>query len=103
MNNPYWERITAIAERQRSKGLQNYGRGIEENDAAIRDRLDELEEELVDSLMYLEWLRDGLQITPPAFEPKTLINCSRCKMWPACLEARSCCYPADVLLGRAEP
>ena len=52
--NPYWERITATAERQRKKGMAEYGQGLECNPADIVTRLNYLEEELVDALMYCE-------------------------------------------------
>ena len=58
MSNPYWERITKIADRQRSKGISEYGRGIEDDTAEINTRINRVEEELVDALMYLEHLRD---------------------------------------------
>ena len=61
MNNPYWERITVLANRQRSKGLKEYGRGVEDDTADINVRLDRIEEELIDTLMYLEHLRDGIK------------------------------------------
>ena len=60
-NNPYWENISAIADRQRSKGLRTYGCGIEDNDMSIIDRLEYLEEELVDGLMYIEWIKDKIK------------------------------------------
>lgn len=60
MKNPYWDRITAVAERQRSKGLKEYGKGVEDDTADINVRLDRIEEELIDALMYLEHLRDGI-------------------------------------------
>lgn len=60
VNNPYWDRITAIANRQRSKGIKEYGRGVEDDTADINVRLDRIAEELIDTLMYLEHLRDGL-------------------------------------------
>ena len=59
-DNPYWERITAIANRQRSKGIREYGKGVEDDTADINVRLDRIEEELIDALMYLEHLRDGI-------------------------------------------
>ena len=59
-DNPYWNNITAIADKQRRKGLREYGQGIEDNPAAVLDRLRYIEEELVDALMYLEWLREGI-------------------------------------------
>ena len=61
MNNPYWERITVLANRQRSKGLKEYGRGVEDDTVDINVRLDRIEEELIDALMYLEHLRDGIK------------------------------------------
>ena len=57
-SNPYWSNICAIAEKQRSKGIQTYGTGIEENPADIITRIEYLEEELVDALMYCEWIKD---------------------------------------------
>ena len=61
MNTPYWERITVLANCQRSKGLKEYGRGVEDDTADINVRLDRIEEELIDTLMYLEHLRDGIK------------------------------------------
>ena len=60
MNNPYWENVTKIANKQRAKGISEYGQGLEANKAAVLDRINYIEEELVDALMYLEWLKDGL-------------------------------------------
>lgn len=57
-DNPYWERISTIANRQRIKGMVEYGKGLEEDTASINTRLDRIEEELIDSLMYIEHLRD---------------------------------------------
>lgn len=59
-NNPYWRRITAIAGRQRQKGIDTYGQGLEDNTAAMLTRIEYLEEELVDGLMYCEWMKDKL-------------------------------------------
>ena len=58
MSNPYWERISAIAERQRAKGMGKYGFGLEANPADILERINHLEEELIDGLMYCEWIKD---------------------------------------------
>ena len=58
--NPYWERITAIANRQRKKGMAEYGQGLECNPADIVTRLNYLEEELIDALMYCEWIKEKL-------------------------------------------
>lgn len=77
-NNPYWERITAIAERQRSKGLRDYGRGIEADTVKIDVRIDRIEEELIDALMYLEHLRDGLTAKDPAGNIVEVVRCKDC-------------------------
>lgn len=57
----YWDRITAIYNRQREKGLKKYGRPLEDNPASIDTRIRYIEEELVDALMYCEWVRDELR------------------------------------------
>lgn len=56
--NPYWERITALAERQREKGMSKYGKGLEMNTADILVRINHLQEELIDGLMYCEWIKE---------------------------------------------
>ena len=57
-HNPYWQNIQAIADRQRTKGTDTYGKGLEANPADIMIRMTYLEEELVDALMYIEWAKD---------------------------------------------
>ena len=57
-NNPYWQNIQGIADRQRQKGIDTYGQGLEENPADMVTRLTYLEEELIDALMYSEWAKD---------------------------------------------
>ena len=57
--NPYWKNITRIAERQRAKGIRTYGKGLEDNPASMLTRIEHLEEELIDALMYLEWIKEG--------------------------------------------
>lgn len=59
-DNPYWANIEAIADRQRQKGIDTYGQGLEENPASMVTRLTYLEEELIDALMYCEWIKDKL-------------------------------------------
>lgn len=58
--NPYWERICEISEKQRAKGMSKYGMGLENNSESILTRIRYIEEELIDGLMYLEWLKDAL-------------------------------------------
>lgn len=60
-DNPYWKNICAIADRQREKGIKTYGSGIEDNPADIITRIEYLEEELVDALMYCEWIKDYIR------------------------------------------
>lgn len=72
MSNPYWDRITAVATRQREKGIREYGRGIEDDTADINVRLDRIEEELIDALMYIEHFRDS--ISEPANNSKKITN-----------------------------
>ena len=59
--NPYWERITALAEKQRKKGMSKYGQGLEANPADILARINHLQEELIDGLMYCEWIKEWVQ------------------------------------------
>ena len=54
--NPYWERITDTAERQREKGIAEYGQRLACNPADIVTRLNYLAEELIDALMYIAWI-----------------------------------------------
>ena len=58
--NPYWQRICQLADRQRAKGMETYGQGIESNPMSILERIEYLQEELIDGLMYCEWIRDKL-------------------------------------------
>ena len=58
--NPYWERICKLQDKQREKGIKTYGQGLEDNHEPVVKRIQHIEEELVDALMYLEWLKDVL-------------------------------------------
>jgi hypothetical protein len=60
VRNPYWERVCDLAEEQRIKGIKTYGRGIEMNPADAVTRIEYLQEELVDALMYCEWIKASL-------------------------------------------
>lgn len=60
MNNPYWDNICKLADKQRQKGIDTYGQGLEANTKPnFEERIEYIEEELIDALMYLEWLKDG--------------------------------------------
>ena len=56
--NPYWDNITKLQEKQRNKGIDTYGQGLENNDQPIETRIVYIQEELIDALMYLEWLKE---------------------------------------------
>lgn len=58
--NPYWEKICELAEKQRSKGINKYGKGLEYNTADAIARINHLQEELIDGLMYCEWIKEKL-------------------------------------------
>lgn len=60
-DNPYWNNICNIANKQRKKGIETYGQGLEDNTWCIEKRIQYLEEELVDALMYCEWIKDKLK------------------------------------------
>jgi hypothetical protein len=61
-SNPYWDRITQMSDRQREKGIKTYGQGLEQftTPNAVK-RIEYIQEELIDALMYLEWLKDILK------------------------------------------
>ena len=50
MGNPYWDRITEMADRQRTKGISTYGQGLEQFSApnAVQ-RIEYIQEELIDA------------------------------------------------------
>lgn len=58
--NPYWKRICKLSDKQRAKGMKTYGYGLENNPAAVIERIEHLEEELIDGLMYCEWIKDKI-------------------------------------------
>lgn len=58
----YWDRVCNINRRQEEKGKAKYGQTLEENITLTADqRLEHLEEELIDALKYAEHLREGLR------------------------------------------
>lgn len=58
--NPYWDRITDIANRQREKGIKTYGQGLEDNTMSVLTCMEYLQEELIDALMYIEHIKERL-------------------------------------------
>ena len=58
----YWGRICAMQEKQTQKGIRTYGQRLEENtELSAIQRLEYLEEELIDALMYIEHIKAGMQ------------------------------------------
>ena len=57
----YWNTICAMADKQRRKGYETYGKGLEANQAEILTRIEYLQEELIDALMYCEWIKESIQ------------------------------------------
>ena len=61
MKKSYWENICEMQKRQTEKGLRKYGQILEENTSmSIIERIEYLEEELIDGLMYLEHIKEML-------------------------------------------
>ena len=58
--NPYWENICKLQDKQRKKGIETYGQGLEYNHQPILIRIQHIQEELIDALMYLEWLKESV-------------------------------------------
>lgn len=57
----YWEQICAINDRQEEKGAAKYGMCLEDNTTLTAEqRINHLEEELVDALKYCEHLKQEL-------------------------------------------
>ena len=60
-NEKYWSNICEMQKRQTEKGKKTYGQILEDNTSmSMRDRLEYLEEELIDSLMYIEHIKEVL-------------------------------------------
>lgn len=57
LDDPFWVKLTEIAQKQREKGLKEYGKGIEGDTADELVRLTRIEEELIDALYYIEHLK----------------------------------------------
>ena len=57
----YWARVCEIQGKQTEKGIINYGQILEDNKTmTIGDRLNAIEEELIDALMYIEHLKEAI-------------------------------------------
>lgn len=62
ISKSYWDNITAMYNKQREKGLATYGMTLEENtDLTVEERITMLQEELIDGLVYMEHIKQGLK------------------------------------------
>ncbi len=62
MNQKYWKNICEIQENQTKKGIKKYGMILEENvNLTIHERINHLQEELIDALMYCEHLKECIE------------------------------------------
>ena len=58
LGNPYWANICKMNARQESKGMEKYGEPLEENTTlTTTQRIEHLQEELIDALKYCEHLK----------------------------------------------
>lgn len=58
LGNPYWVNICKMNARQESKGMEKYGEPLEENTTLTTvQRIEHLQEELIDGLKYCEHLK----------------------------------------------
>lgn len=58
LGNPYWVNICKMNARQESKGMEKYGEPLEENTTlTTTQRIEHLQEELIDALKYCEHLK----------------------------------------------
>ena len=58
MGSNYWDNVCLMQKRQTEKGIRTYGQRLEDNKSmTVIERLEYLEEELIDSLMYIEHIK----------------------------------------------
>jgi len=58
----YWSNICEMQKKQTEKGVKTYGQTLEDNTGmTIIERLEYLEEELIDSLMYIEHIKSRVE------------------------------------------
>lgn len=57
----YWDNICEMQKKQTEKGIKTYGQTLEQNtNLTTLERIEYLQEELIDGLMYLEHLKADL-------------------------------------------
>ena len=56
----YEREIMDLFVRQKAKGLEKYGQTLDQNELSVQERLEHLEEELMDALVYIQHIKAGL-------------------------------------------
>jgi len=91
MKDRYWNNITSIYAQQRQKGIENYNMTLEDNQSVdFEDRIQYIEEEMVDSLMYLEWLKDQKKHRQKRETVLDFVTglCASCQLREECIEQK---------------
>lgn len=87
-----------MAEKQRAKGMATYGYGVEMNPADAVTRIEYLQEELIDALMYCEWIKESIKA-----EREKIVHCKECKHWAdgvnGCTDHVKCCKIGFYMVG----
>lgn len=95
--NKYWHNICKIYKKQREKGIKKYGFVLEDNNnLSDLQRLEHLQEELIDGLMYIEHIKNKL-INNQVKEKNA--SCNRC-FFGKCTEDKDkikCVYFNNIL------
>lgn len=55
-----FEKIKAEMSERQERGIVKYGGTLDQNPAEIAERLQHLKEELMDAVMYIEWIKAKL-------------------------------------------
>lgn len=74
IESKYRENILAIMDRQQEKGVKKYGSLLEDNDLGNVERIEYLQEELVDALQYCEHIKDRFRTIEAAGDSATSPN-----------------------------
>lgn len=90
----YIDDLLKLHYKQTDKGMSKYGQPLEQHDADILDRLNHIQEELMDALHYTFWLGEKLRAREQAAsvqEPeKSHQKCSTCKHEPLAAYMEPC-------------
>lgn len=80
-DNIYREPIIKRVDEQTLKGIKKYGTVLPQNTAPMLDRIEHIQQELTDALVYNEWIKDGFnKVADHAYELVAHLAMSHCKM-----------------------